>query len=184
MLAGITYGIFKLSVPCTTRASESGTVEVVPMEHLLSKSTLLKLRSGRTALSPPTILPGGSTLTTTISWERVQALGVGSLEGSLAPSILALRSEYEIWEVPRNMKKSVSRQLHAEVQGAQVDGVEGVAYPREGKLLKYVAAALSLMEDPLVTQKQLQVVCGGLVYFSMFRRPLLGCLNGVWQFIE
>ena len=27
-------------------------------------------------------------------------------------------------------------------------------------------------------------VCGGLVYFSMFRRPLLGCLNSVWQLIE
>eukprot|EP00435_Cladocopium_sp_Y103_P022238 s2269_g5.t1 len=116
--------------------------------------------------------------------ERVQALGVGSLEGSLAPSVLALRNEYEQWEVPRNLKKSVSRQLRAEVQGAQVDGVEGVAYPRKSKLLKYIGAALSLMDRTRVSQKQLQVVCGGLVYFSMFCRPLLGCLNSVWTFIE
>ena len=116
--------------------------------------------------------------------EKVEALGIGSQEGTLAPSVLALRQEYEKWEIPRNFKKSVSRQLQAEVQGAHVDGEEGVAYPREGKLLKYLAAALSLTGQDFVTQKQLQVVCGGLVYISMFRRPLLGCLNTVWSFIE
>ena len=30
----------------------------------------------------------------------------------------------------------------------------------------------------------MQVVCGGLVYVSMFRRALLGSLNQVWKFIE
>ena len=50
---------------------------VGPMGHLLSKSTLLKLRSGRTALSPPTILLGGSTLTTTISWRESRPLESG-----------------------------------------------------------------------------------------------------------
>ena len=116
--------------------------------------------------------------------ERVKATGVADLQGSLAPAVLALRQEYEAWEVPRNLKKSVTRQTRAEVQGAQVDGVEGVAYPREGKLLKYIVAALSIVRQEVVSQRQLQVVCGGLVYFSMFRRPLLGCLNSVWQLIE
>ena len=60
-----------------------------------------------------------------------------------------------------------------------VDGEEGVAYPREAKLLKYLGAALSLMDLEFVSQKQAQVVCGGLVYIAMFRRPLLGCLNAV-----
>ena len=32
-------------------------------------------------------------------------------------------------------------------------------------------------------QKQVQVVGGGFVYFCMFRRPLLGSLNALWQFI-
>eukprot|EP00435_Cladocopium_sp_Y103_P031778 s555_g8.t1 len=116
--------------------------------------------------------------------ERVDSLGVGTLEGTVAPAVLALRQEYEHWEVPRNLKKSVNRQLRAEVQGAQVDGEAGVAYPRESKLVKYLGAALALVQAKLVTQKQLQVVCGGLVYFSMFRRPLLCCLNSIWQFIE
>lgn len=116
--------------------------------------------------------------------EKAEAAGIGGLEGSLAPSVLALRQEYERWEIPRNMKKSVSRQLRAEVQGAQVDGELGVVYPRESKLLKYLAATLSLVQEDFVSQKQMQVVCGGLVYISMFRRPLLGCLNSVWSFIE
>eukprot|EP00435_Cladocopium_sp_Y103_P033945 s3415_g8.t1 len=70
--------------------------------------------------------------------EKVSALGVGTLEGTLSPAVLALRQEYEVWSIPRNLKKSVSRQLQAEVQGAQVDGAEGVAYPRETKLLKFI----------------------------------------------
>lgn len=50
--------------------------------------------------------------------EKVKAPGIGSLEGTLAPSVLALRHEYEVREIPQNIKKSVSRQLRAEVQGA------------------------------------------------------------------
>ena len=116
--------------------------------------------------------------------ERVDALGVTNLQGTVAPAVLALRQEYERWEIPRNLKKSVSRQQQAEVQGAMVDGDAGVAYPREAKLFKYLGAALALVQQTRVTQRQMQVVCGGLVYFSMFRRPLLCCLNSVWHFIE
>jgi len=116
--------------------------------------------------------------------ERVDALGVTNLQGTVAPAVLALRQEYERWEIPRNLKKSVSRQQQAEVQGAMVDGDAGVAYPREAKLVKYLGAALALVQQTRVTQRQMQVVCGGLVYFSMFRRPLLCCLNSVWHFIE
>ena len=81
-------------------------------------------------------------------------------------------------------KRLVERSHMAEVQGAQVDGTEGVAYPRESKLLKYLAATLSLLDMRVVTQRQVQVVCGGLVYVSMFRRQLLGSLNAVWAFIQ
>ena len=116
--------------------------------------------------------------------EKVEALGVDGLKGTLAPGILSLRQQYEQWEIPRNVKKSVSRQPLAEMQGAQVDGELGIAYPREVKLLKYVSAALALLSSPYVSQRQMQVVCGGLVYVSMFRRQLLGCLNSVWTFIE
>lgn len=95
----------------------------------------------------------------------------------------ALKEEYQRWQVPRNVKKSTARSALAELQGAQVDGKLGVAYPKEVKLAKYVVAALQLCEQGKASQRQLQVVCGGLVYISMFRRNLLGCLNSVWQFI-
>lgn len=116
--------------------------------------------------------------------ERVEATSVSSLQGTLAPALLALRGQYIQWDVPRNVKKSTLRQTMAEVQGAMVDGQQGVAYPKEQKLLKYIACSLGLCRTRLVTQRQVQVVCGGLVYISMFRRPLLGCLNSVWSFIE
>eukprot|EP00434_Breviolum_minutum_P043432 symbB.v1.2.038718.t1/scaffold6139.1/size20637/2 len=115
--------------------------------------------------------------------ERVEATKVLALEGSEAPGVTALKEEYDRWQVPRNVKKSTSRSTLAELQGAQVDGQLGVAYPKEAKLLKYVVAALQLCEQGKASQRQLQVVCGGLVYVSMFRRPLLGCLNTVWQLI-
>ena len=116
--------------------------------------------------------------------ERVEAIQSPSLVGSLSPGVLALRQEYEHWEVPRNLKKSVSRSHLAEVQGAQVDGIKGITYPRESKLLKYLAATICLVEAGQTTLRQLQVVCGGLVYVSMFRRPLLGTLNGVWKLMQ
>ena len=116
--------------------------------------------------------------------EKVEATQMIDLEGTQAPGVLALRQEYELWEIPRNVKKSVQRKTHCEVQGATVDGFLGVAYPRENKLCKYFAMALDLCRQAGATQKQWQVVCGGLVYVAMFRRPLLGGLNKVWQHIE
>eukprot|EP00438_Fugacium_kawagutii_P023415 Skav216598 [mRNA] locus=scaffold2855:145436:149216:+ [translate_table: standard] len=115
--------------------------------------------------------------------EKVKAVDGCSLQGSDAPAVLSLRQEYEVWEIPRNLKKSVSRSTFAEVQGAQIDGVLGIAYPRESKLLKYIAASLSLVQKGSCTQREAQVVGGGLVYISMFKRPLLGSLNGLWAFI-
>ena len=116
--------------------------------------------------------------------EKVKATQVCDLEGSAAPAVLALRGQYEKRGVPRNLKKAVSRSLVAEVQGAIIDGEKGLAYPKEQKLVKYLSSALSLLGQTSVSQREMQVVCGGLVYVSMFRRPLLGTLNSVWKFIE
>ena len=115
--------------------------------------------------------------------EKVEFTEMVAKKDSLAPGVLALRQEYERWEVPRNFKKSVQRSPMTEVQGATVDGVAGVAYPREAKLLKYFSLAVQLCSQRVASQKQWQVACGGLVYFAMFRWPLLGSLNQVWQHI-
>ena len=116
--------------------------------------------------------------------EKVKATSMVNLEGSCAPGVLALRQEYEVWGVPRNTKKAVQRSTRCELQGATVDGVEGIAYPRESKIGKYFGLAYTLCQMERAHQKQWQVACGGLVYFSMFRRPLLGSLNRVWGHIE
>eukprot|EP00438_Fugacium_kawagutii_P030707 Skav213061 [mRNA] locus=scaffold364:550493:557908:- [translate_table: standard] len=115
--------------------------------------------------------------------ERAKATEVDGLEGSTAAGVLALRHQYEQWGVPRNMKKAVERKPVAELQGATVDGHLGVAFPKESKLAKYFVLTMKLAEQKLGSQKQWQVACGGLVYFCMFRRAILGSLNQVWRHI-
>ena len=116
--------------------------------------------------------------------EKVSASGMVELEGTVPPAVLALRAEYEKWDAPRNAKKGVARSSRCELQGATIDGMLGLAFPKESKLEKYFSMALDLTRQTRVSQRQMQVVCGGLVYFSMFRRQLLGTLNSVWRFIE
>ena len=106
-----------------------------------------------------------------------------TIEGKVSPLIAGLREEYLKLGVPRHPKKGVASQKIAEVQGAIVDGLAGVAYPKPEKVLKYMQLSKLLLEQTMCTQKQAQIVAGGLVYFSMFRRPLLGCLNEIWRFI-
>lgn len=77
--------------------------------------------------------------------EKVAATGMIELEGTVPPAVLALRAEYEKWEVPRNAKKGVARSSRCELQGATVDGVLGIAFPKEGKLEKYFSLALDLL---------------------------------------
>ena len=48
--------------------------------------------------------------------ERAKPADGSDLQGALAPAVLALRQRYERWEVPRNLKKAVSRSTHAEVR--------------------------------------------------------------------
>ena len=49
--------------------------------------------------------------------EKVKSVDLLSLEGSLAPAVLALRQEYEVWEVPRNVKKTRGAQSHGRGTG-------------------------------------------------------------------
>ena len=56
--------------------------------------------------------------------------------------------------------------------------------PKPDKILKYMGLAWELVHRGRSTQRELQVVAGGLVYMAMFRRQLLGGLNAVWRHIE
>lgn len=65
-----------------------------------------------------------------------------------------------------------------------MDGHLGCAYPKPEKVLKYTHLALLFLSSYRCSQKQLQVIAGGLVYIATFRRPLMGGLNSIWKFIE
>ena len=105
------------------------------------------------------------------------------VSGKPSAESLALRCEYERWGIPRHPKKSVCQEERAEVQGAIIDGGEGLAYPKKEKVLKYVQLGVLLLQKGEATLKELQVIGGGLVYLAMFRRPVLGSLNHIWQFM-
>ena len=46
-------------------------------------------------------------------------------------------------------------------------------------MAKYARLALEVLRLGAASQKELQVVCGGLVYVAMFKRPLLGRVGQV-----
>ena len=116
--------------------------------------------------------------------EKVSPSLVPLLEGRVSDDVSPLIAAYQQTGIPLNPKKSVNQQSRAEMQGADIDGVEGTGRPKAEKLGKYVSAALSLLRKGSCSQKEIRIVAGGLVYFSMFRRPLMSCLNYVWQFIQ
>ena len=116
--------------------------------------------------------------------ERVDKDLAQMVAGSPSAWTLGLQETYEELGVPRHPKKAVARSLKAEVQGALVDGDAGGAAPKPDKIAKYVGLTMKLLAKGVSSQKEMQVVAGGLVYMSMFRRPLLGGLNAVWIFIE
>ena len=115
--------------------------------------------------------------------EKISTELVSTLKGSISPLVQGLREQYAELGVPRHPKKGVARQTVAEVQGAIVDGLKGIAHPKVDKILRYAHLARLMLQGSSCTQKQAQVVGGGLVYMAMFRRPLLGSLNQLWEFI-
>ena len=84
-----------------------------------------------------------------------------------------LRKEYLRLKVPRNEKKAVDRQAQAEVQGAWIDGNAGFCCAKVGKVSKYLWALLDLLTKKEVSQKQMQMLTGGLVYLLFLPRDFM-----------
>eukprot|EP00435_Cladocopium_sp_Y103_P029073 s976_g7.t1 len=103
------------------------------------------------------------------------------LEGTPSSEVQHLREAYLEAGLPRHPKKATEQRLGAEVQGAWIDGDKGRVFAKPPKIAKYVALALHLLSKHTVSQKELQVVGGGLVYVAMFNRPLLCGLNQIWR---
>ena len=116
--------------------------------------------------------------------ERFDPATAETLKDQVAPVVENLREQYLAQGIPRHPKKAVARSPLAEIQGAIVDGELGFAQPKASKVCLYCRLAVMLVERGTCTLKELQVVCGGFVYFAMFRRQLLGFLNEVWRFME
>ena len=106
------------------------------------------------------------------------------IKGTPSAQILQIRQTYEQLEIPRRPKKAVAREERAEVQGALVLGDRGIALPKPQKLLQYMRLAMELLVRGECKLRELQVVCGGFVYFAGFRRPVLCALNEMWKFME
>ena len=106
-----------------------------------------------------------------------------TLEGSLTEEVKGLRETYTQRGLPIHPKKSVVNKTCAEVQGAWIDGDQGTACAKPPKIARYLRLALELMGRGKASQKELQIVGGGLVYIAMYRRPLLSGLNQIWSMI-
>ena len=116
--------------------------------------------------------------------ERLDPDTAELIKGTPSAQILQLRQSYVELGLPRHPRKAVERQFKAEVQGALVDGFLGFAMPKVAKVWQYALLAMELLDRGVCTLRELQVVCGGFVYFCMFRRPLLCSLNEVWIFMQ
>lgn len=112
---------------------------------------------------------------------KVQQPLAERVAGTVAKEVQAVRTEYHRLGLPIHPKKAVMQQTVGDIQGAIFDGVKGKAFPKPEKIRKYVALTLCLLREGRASLKQVQIVCGGLVYLSLFRRPLLGALNSVWR---
>ena len=117
------------------------------------------------------------------NFDELSIRSKGILEADSVSLVELLRKEYLRLGVPRNEKKAVANSLTAEVQGAWVDGDRGICSAKPEKVAKYLCCLVDLLHRKEVSQQQLQMLVGGLVYMFSYRRPLMSCLNEVWSFI-
>ena len=103
------------------------------------------------------------------------------VEGQPSDWTLAIRETYTCLGLPRHPKKAVEQSMHAEVQGAWVDGSRGTATPKFSKVARYLSLAMEAVVQGKASQRELQIIGGGFVYIAMFRRPLLSGLNAIWK---
>ena len=94
--------------------------------------------------------------------EKVDCRVASVIKGEVSLDTVNLRRQYSAVGLPRHPKKTVARETIAEIQGAVVNGVTGRVTPKPSKVLKYLNLGLQLLSEGFASQKQLQIVCGGL----------------------
>lgn len=103
------------------------------------------------------------------------------IRGTPSPEVEALRACYAQQGLPTHPKKSVQQELGAEIQGAWVDGEMGTCMAKPQKVARYIGLIFALLREGKASQKELQIVGGGMVYISMFKGQILGGLNQIWR---
>eukprot|EP00438_Fugacium_kawagutii_P015127 Skav226488 [mRNA] locus=scaffold744:92997:96548:- [translate_table: standard] len=103
--------------------------------------------------------------------------------GKVDPAVQQLRQAYLEAGLPIHPKKSTLQQTQAEVQGAWVNGSSGTITAKPSKMVKYISLIFQALRRGSVSQRELQVIGGGMVYMCMFKRQLLGSLNHIWRMI-
>ena len=73
--------------------------------------------------------------------------------------------------------------MKSEVQGAWLDGEKGTLSAKPSKVARYVSLILETLQRGNASQRELQVLGGGMVYVCMFKRPMLAGLNQIWRSI-
>eukprot|EP00438_Fugacium_kawagutii_P004168 Skav224689 [mRNA] locus=scaffold3171:104306:107602:+ [translate_table: standard] len=115
--------------------------------------------------------------------ERVSRSFAETVRGEPSPVMQELIKAYESAKLPVHPKKTVHREVVAEVQGAVVNGDQGTVSAKPSKVARYIGLVLQVLGAGRASQRELQVIGGGLVYVAMFKRPLLCGLNHLWRVI-
>lgn len=75
------------------------------------------------------------------------------IAGTPSEEVSKLKQAYAEAGLPTHPKKSVQQEMSAEVQGAWIDGEAGIIMAKPSKILKYVALALSVLQEGRASQK-------------------------------
>ncbi len=105
-------------------------------------------------------------------------------QGDLHPWQKAVREAYTFHETPRHPKKALVTSDSGETQGAIISDKFGLISPKPDKLVRLCAMLNWVLIHQKISLRQLQVVCGHLVYFASFRRPLMVLFQQVWVFMS
>ena len=81
-------------------------------------------------------------------------------------------------------KKRKRFQLEAEELGAYFDGNARVMGASPQRLLKLIQATLWLLHRPHLSKRLVQVIVGRWIHVFQFRRPAMGQLSSVWDFVS
>ncbi|CAK0829863.1 unnamed protein product [Prorocentrum cordatum] len=114
--------------------------------------------------------------------EVLEAAEAYRVVGTPGEMQLAMRRAYTQAEVAYAEEKSHARQLQLERMGASIDGCAGTIRAPADKVIELVRYILYALGREYCPWLLMLTLLGRAVRALEFRRPLLSCLNSVWEF--